>query len=81
MKIVCSNRPRPSTTTSGKGNHWWAREVFHVSNDGRVTLCGRDCTDWLVIREQANAQEVAARSECCAPCSRKISADPVQPFA
>lgn len=81
MILVCSNRPRPSTRTGGKGNHWWARDVFHVSNDGRVTLCGRDCTEWLVISEQGNAREVAGRTDCCAPCSRKIPAEPTPPAA
>lgn len=47
---VCSAKPRASTQ-SAKGHQWWRRDVYHIRHplDAELTLCERDCSDWLVI--------------------------------
>lgn len=57
VRLVCSNRPRPSVQNNhSKGHQWWVRETHHASLDtgkplyhGAKTLCGRDCADWLIL--------------------------------
>lgn len=71
LKTVCSNTVRASTQTQ-RGNQWWRREVHHLSSGGKFTLCGRDCTDWLVMREHATEQD-ADSNECCKRCAKNVS--------
>lgn len=65
---VCSPRIRPSVQNNRSrfGHQWWKRDVYHLKGaDGR-TLCGRDCSDWLVIGpvEQIDGN-------CCTQCAAK----------
>jgi hypothetical protein len=60
---VCSNRRRASTQ-SGRGNQWWARDVWHIKGETNRTLCGRDTSDWLTIGEVE-----AVDANCCTRCA------------
>jgi len=48
---VCSARPRPSVQNdrSRFGSQWRRRDIYHLQGDGSRTLCGRDCSEWLVV--------------------------------
>jgi hypothetical protein len=72
VELVCSNRQRAATRTSGMGNQWWSREVYHFRSGNR-TMCGRDCSEWLVIGP--GTLEAAAKDRnCCARCLAKAGA-------
>lgn len=64
---ICSNKPRASTRTSGKGNHWWRRDVFHIQS-GDKTACGLDAEGWLKM-DPAPLRETLERSDCCKRCA------------
>jgi hypothetical protein len=51
---VCTNRPRPSTQNNhSKGSQYWKRDVWHALSweVKNKTVCGRDCTEWLMISQ------------------------------
>lgn len=63
MIAVCSAKPRPSVHNHhSKGHQYWRREIYHLRGDGQRTLCGRDCSEWLVIGE------IEIDHHCCALC-------------
>lgn len=65
---VCTARPRPSVQNSRSrfGSQWWKRDVYHLKGPGSRTLCGRDCTEWLVVGDVDEIDH-----NCCARCSAK----------
>lgn len=63
---VCSARPRPSVQRAGKGSQWWRRDPYHLRGDGNRTLCGRDCSEWLVVGPMAEVND-----DCCERCRAK----------
>lgn len=66
MIAVCSNKPRAATKTGKGGAHWWKREVYHlVRVDEKLTLCGRDRSEWLTIGPISSID-----AHCCAYCAR-----------
>lgn len=69
LKPVCSPRPRPSVQKGAKGNQWWRRDVYHMTADGRSTLCGRDCSDWL--RLDCVIVIPAVDADCCKRCAAR----------
>jgi hypothetical protein len=68
---VCSARARAPTAQSGKrgGGQWWARDPYHVRGEDSRTLCGRDCSEWLVIGPM---EELSA--DCCLRCRARAEA-------
>jgi hypothetical protein len=51
--------------SGAKGHQWWRRDVYHLRGDKMRTLCGVDCSDWLII---GPIDDVSA--DCCARCAR-----------
>lgn len=66
---VCTARPRPAIHSGRKGgSQWWARDVYHLRNpfDAELTLCGRDCSEWLVMGEMT-----VINHHCCKRCANE----------
>ena len=61
---VCSNKPRASTRTSGKGNQWWKRDTYHAAKSGMTTFCGRDASEWIRMDRKPTAEAMADRDFC-----------------
>lgn len=47
MRLVCSNKPRPSVHKGAKGNQFWKRDVHHIARQDKRTLCKIDASEWL----------------------------------
>lgn len=68
--IMCTPHRSAPARTSGKGNHWWARDVHHVVDwSTKRSLCGRDASGWLKI--DVCLQQAIKSPNCCALCARK----------
>jgi len=63
---VCSARPRPSVQNNRNrfGSQWWRRDVYHLRGDEDRTLCGRDCSEWLVVGDVDKIDH-----DCCTRCA------------
>lgn len=48
---VCTPNGRPTVHTGRKnGNQWWRKDAWHArSADANKTLCGIDCSEYLVM--------------------------------
>lgn len=70
LVAICSARPRPSVQNNhSKGGQWWARDVYHLQNIEAATgktICGRDCTEWLIIGQLDTFDD-----NCCKRCLAK----------
>lgn len=67
MKAFVSRTGHAATS---KDAHWWKRDPYHLSEDGKLTLCGRKVEDWSEIDPPRNHG-----SDCCKGClrSRRIA--------
>lgn len=69
MIAVCSVSSRPSVQKGPKGAQHWARDVYHLADDGSsTTLCGRSREDWLTIGTIERLDV-----HCCVLCRRKAT--------
>ena len=73
LKLVCSHKIRARSGGRGRDNHHWKRDPFHMTADGKITLCGRDCSEWLKMDDRPIAEAVADH-HCCARCAKKAEA-------
>lgn len=55
-----------ASTGAGRLKQWWGRDVFHLTSDGKKTLCGRDCTEYGRL-DEADADNV----NCCERCASR----------
>lgn len=69
---ICSNKPRPSVQNSRSyqlktGASRWGRDVWHISGscDNKITFCGRDSSEWLVMGE------LIPDDNLCISCKKK----------
>ncbi len=65
---VCSNKPRPMLQNNhSKGGQYWARDVWHIAGscDNKITFCGRDSSEWLVMGE------LPIDDNLCVKCKKK----------
>lgn len=61
---VCSNRT-PARTATSRGNQHWIRDPHHLRMDKeRLTLCGIDCSDWLVMGDADLREELESKDLC-----------------
>lgn len=65
---ICSDKPRPSTRTSGKGNQWWKRDTFHMQGDGGKTACGVKADGWLFL-DPRPVRELMEDPDFCKRCA------------
>jgi hypothetical protein len=73
MHFVCTYRRSTPVQSSlrPKGHQWWLRDVFHASEDGKQTLCGRYATEWLKLDARPVAEALEDRS-LCSRCAKKL---------
>lgn len=65
---VCTNKPR--IVSSHHRNHQpWKRETHHVSADKKRTLCGINCSEWIVM--ESAAADLLQSNDCCSRCKTK----------
>ncbi len=73
FQTVCSAKRR-APTQSVRGHQWWARDVYHLRMDEEhVTLCGRDCSEWLMIGD-ADLGGCLTDTNICKRCKDGVSA-------
>ena len=72
LVAVCSAGPRPSVHNNhSKGSQFWRRDVWHIrSGDSARTLCGRDCSEWLVMDGVTQPDH-----NCCTRCATRSPMD------
>ena len=73
LRLVCSNKPRPSVQRGAKGHAGWGRDVFHAAKSSMATLCGRDCSEWLHLDPRPVA-EALTDPHFCLRCAGKAQA-------
>lgn len=70
---VCSNKPRPSVDTGrlGRptGESVWGRDPWHFKGGNNKTLCGINCSEWLIIGE------IKPDIHLCERCRKKEPTD------
>lgn len=71
MIAVCSHNTRASTQNSRSymlktGASAWGRDPYHLLGEGKRTLCGRDCSEWLTIGPLESID-----SDCCIRCASR----------
>lgn len=71
MQLVCSNQPRPSVQKGAKGNQFWRRDVHHIQSVGKLTLCGIDAAEWLIIGPYISVAD--DNQHLCKRCASALS--------
>jgi hypothetical protein len=73
VRLVCSNKPRPSVQKGAKGNQFWRPDVHHIAQPpsmagrNKLTLCGIDASDWLAMEPPTS--DVTADPNLCKRCA------------
>lgn len=70
FKLVCSHKTRARTGSGGRDNQHWKRDPFHLSRGDGLTLCGRDCSEWLKMDDRP-IREAISDPNCCSRCWKK----------